>query len=115
MLVQERPAGKALAGLWEFPGGKIDAGETPEVALVRELQEELGVAVEVDGLSPATFASADLGHAHLVMLVYVVRAWRGEPKPLHAHDLKWCTFDELEYLPMPPADGPLLPLLRALL
>ncbi len=115
VLVQQRPPGKSLAGLWEFPGGKIDHGETPEAALVRELLEELGVNIAPENLAPATFVSAPLAQAHLVMLVYVVRAWTGDPAPLHASALQWATLDMLAHLPMPPADEPLIPLLKALL
>jgi 8-oxo-dGTP diphosphatase len=115
VLVQQRPSGKSLAGLWEFPGGKIEPGETPEAALVREVHEELGIIVAAADLSPATFASAGLGGRHLVMLVYLCRQWQGDPAPLHASTLRWCTLDELPQLPMPPADIPLIPLLAALL
>jgi 8-oxo-dGTP diphosphatase len=115
VLVQQRPAGKSLAGLWEFPGGKIEGDETPEAALVRELNEELGVTVTPEALLPATFASAHLAGSHLVMLVYLVRTWAGTPVPLHASDLRWCTLVELAALAMPPADAPLIPLLARLL
>ncbi len=115
ILVQQRPAGKSLAGLWEFPGGKIDTHEAPEAALVRELAEELGIAVADHAVAPATFASARLDHAHLIMLIYIVRQWEGIAEPLHACALRWCTLSELETLPMPPADAPLIPILRALL
>lgn len=115
VLVQRRPEGKSLGGLWEFPGGKIETGETPEAALVRELAEELGVDVNVDALEAVTFASADLGDRHLVMLVYLCRTWTGKPVPLHASALQWCTLDALAALPMPPADAPLIPLLARLI
>lgn len=114
VLVQQRPQGKSLGGLWEFPGGKLEHGETPEAALVRELAEELGVEVKAGTLLPATFASAALGGRHLVMLVYVCREWIGTPAPLHASALRWCSLDALATLPMPPADAPLIPLLARL-
>ena len=95
-----------MAGLWEFPGGKIDAGETPETALARELEEELGV--EVVAAEPLTFASASLNDAHLVMLLYVCREWHGTPTPLHASALQWVKPDDLYALSMPPADLPLI-------
>jgi len=115
VLVQQRPEGKSLGGLWEFPGGKIEAGETPEAALVRELAEELGVRVAPEALNAVTFASADLGERHLVMLVYICREWAGTPEPLHATALQWCSLDALATLPMPPADVPLIPLLARLI
>jgi len=115
VLVQQRPEGKTLSGLWEFPGGKIEAGETPEAALARELAEELGVHVRPEALSAVTFASADIGERHLVMLVYLCREWTGTPQPLHATALRWCRLDELAMLPMPPADVPLIPLLARLI
>ena len=115
VLVQERPAGKSLAGLWEFPGGKIEPGETPEAALVRELAEELGIDVEAACIAPATFASAPLGDRHLLLLLYVCRKWRGSPRALEGGALRWVRPVELHGLPMPPADRPLIGLLEALL
>jgi 8-oxo-dGTP diphosphatase len=115
LLVQQRPPGKSLAGLWEFPGGKIEAAESPEAALIREIGEELGVSIEAQDLMPATFASAALGTRQLVMLVYLCRRWTGDVQPLHASALQWCSIDALAALPMPPADAPLIPLLAALL
>ena len=114
MLVQQRPAGKPMAGLWEFPGGKIDPGETPEAALVRELHEELGIDVETACLAPAAFASEALGDRHLILLLYACRKWRGIPEARHASALKWLRPLELHRVEMPPADKPLIGLLEAL-
>lgn len=114
VLVQQRPPGKPMAGLWEFPGGKIEAGETPEAALVRELSEELGIDVEAACLAPAAFASEPLGNRHLVLLLYACRKWRGIPEPRHASALKWVRPLQLHALEMPPADRPLIGLLEAL-
>jgi 8-oxo-dGTP diphosphatase len=115
VLVQQRPPGKAMAGLWEFPGGKVDAGETPEAALIRELAEELGVDVEAGCLAPATFASEMLGERHMILLLYTLRKWRGIPRALHASALRWVRPIELHGLEMPPADRPLIGLLDALI
>jgi len=114
VLVQQRPPGKMMAGLWEFPGGKIEPGETPEAALVRELQEELGITVPIACLAPATFASERLGERHLLLLLYIARKWQGTPRPLDATALKWLRPVELHGLDMPPADRPLVGLLEAL-
>lgn len=108
VLVQQRPPGRAMAGLWEFPGGKIEPGETPERALARELGEELGIDVAGNELVPFTFASDGLGDRHLILLLYRCIRWRGEPKALHATAIRWATVAELQQLPMPPADLPLL-------
>ncbi|SOB86814.1 8-oxo-dGTP diphosphatase [Sphingomonas guangdongensis] len=115
VLVQQRPPGKPMAGLWEFPGGKVDPGEEPEAALVRELHEELGVTVDHACLAPATFASEALGERHLLLLLYALRKWRGVPEARHATALRWVRPVELHKLPMPPADRPLIGLLEALL
>ena len=115
VLVQQRPADKDMAGLWEFPGGKIDRGETPELALVRELKEELGIDTEQACLAPAAFASAPLGERHLLLLLYVCRKWRGIPQPLEGGALRWVRPVALHGLDMPPADRPLIGLLEALL
>ncbi len=114
VLVQQRPQGAPMAGLWEFPGGKVEAGELPEAALLRELHEELGIDVEAACLAPATFASEPIGDRHLLLLLYALRKWRGVPQALHAADLKWLRPVELRRLPMPPADRPLIGLLEAL-
>ena len=113
ILVQKRPQGKPLAGLWEFPGGKIEAGESPEDALVRELQEELDIRVAPAALVPFTFASERLGDSHLVLMLYLVEQWEGTPQPLAADRLRWCTIEELASLEMPPADVPLVARLSA--
>ncbi|MCE7797275.1 (deoxy)nucleoside triphosphate pyrophosphohydrolase [Sphingobium sufflavum] len=116
VLLQQRPEGKTLAGLWEFPGGKIEPGELPEAALVRELKEELGVDTETACLAPATFASATLDNGrHLLLLLYVCRKWRGLPQPLEGGALCWKYPAEMFALPMPPADLPLIGLLDSLL
>lgn len=113
VLVQQRATGP-LAGLWEFPGGKIEAGETPSVALIRELREELGIDVEAACLAPAAFASEPLGDRHLLLLLHVCRKWRGIPQPLEAAALRWVRPVELFAMPMPEPDRPLIGLLEAL-
>ena len=115
LLVQQRPEGLSMAGLWEFPGGKIEPGETPEQALVRELAEDLAIDVEQACLAPACFASDMLGERHLLLLLYVCRKWRGTPVAQHATALRWVRPVELHGLAMPPADKPLIGLLEALI
>lgn len=115
VLVQQRPAGKPMAGLWEFPGGKIEPGETPEAALLRELDEELGIATDTACLAPALFASTPLDERHLLLLLYICRKWRGQARSREGAALRWVRPLELHGLEMPPADRPLVGLLDALL
>jgi 8-oxo-dGTP diphosphatase len=115
VLLQQRSAHRSMPGLWEFPGGKVEEGEAPEAALVRELVEELGVQVDPADLAAAAFASEPLGERHLVMLLYLCRRWQGEPRPLDAAALRWERPADMHQLPMPPADVPLVDRLRLLL
>ncbi|MDV3455948.1 (deoxy)nucleoside triphosphate pyrophosphohydrolase [Sphingomonas sp. HF-S4] len=115
VLVQQRPPGKPMAGLWEFPGGKVEPGEVPEAALARELSEELGVTVAPDALAPIAFASEGLGGRHLLLLLYVARDWEGEAEAHHASALQWVRPAEMRTLAMPPADVPLIDALERLL
>ncbi len=112
VLLAQRPAHKELGGLWEFPGGKIQSGETPELALIRELKEELGIDVPVRCLAPLTFASHTYERFHLLMPLYICRNWDGEPEPLEGQKLAWVRKDKLRDYPMPPADEPLIPILQ---
>ncbi|MBX3565169.1 MAG: (deoxy)nucleoside triphosphate pyrophosphohydrolase [Sphingomonas sp.] len=113
VLVQQRPPGKPMAGLWEFPGGKVERGEVPEAALVRELAEELGIEFDAATLAPLTFASEPLDGRHLMLLLYALREWRGTPEPRHATALRWVMPAELRGLEMPPADLPFIAVLEA--
>ena len=115
VLIAQRPEGKALAGLWEFPGGKIDQGERPEAALIRELQEELGITVKEACLAPLTFASYAYPEFHLLMPLYVCRRWEGFVQSREGQALKWVRARDLRQYPMPPADEPLIPPLVELL
>lgn len=115
VLLARRPDGKQHAGLWEFPGGKIDAGERPEAALIRELAEELAIDVNAACLAPATFASTSIGERQLMLLLYVCRKWRGVPRAVEASALRWVRPVEMHALPMPPADRSLIGLIEALL
>ncbi len=115
VLVAQRPAGKPMAGLWEFPGGKLAAGETPEQCLIRELHEELGIDTETSCLAPLTFASHGYDGFHLLMPLYVCRVWRGEPIAREGQTLRWLRPTSLRELPMPAADRPLIPVLEELL
>ena len=115
VLIAQRPADKAMAGLWEFPGGKLDAGERPETALIRELDEELGIKVEEPCLAPLTFASYAYPDFHLLMPLYVCRRWQGFVTPREGQALKWVWPGDLRTYPMPPADAPLIPALVDLL
>ncbi len=112
LLLAERPAGKPMAGLWEFPGGKIEPGETPEASLARELAEELGIAVPADHLNPLTFASHAYPDFHLLMPLYWCRRWQGIVSAREGQRLAWVRPQHLGDYPMPPADLPLIPRLR---
>ena len=115
VLIAQRPPGKAMAGLWEFPGGKVEPAERPEETVIRELREELGIAVAEPCLAPFTFASHTYPDFQLLMPLYVCRRWDGVPAPREHAALKWVRPRELTQYPMPPADLPLIPMLRDLL
>lgn len=115
VLIAQRPEGKSMAGLWEFPGGKVETGETPEVALIRELKEELAIDVTEACLAPFTFASHCYENFHLLMPLYVCRRWNGIPRPTEGQTLKWVRAALLGDYDMPPADVPLVAMLRDLL
>ena len=112
ILLTRRPEGKSMAGLWEFPGGKVEPGETPEAALIRELQEELGIDTWASCLAPLSFASHSYDEFHLLMPLFACRKWQGIPRAREGQALKWVHARELRDYPMPPADIPLIPILR---
>lgn len=115
VLLAQRPPGKPMAGLWEFPGGKVESGERPEVSLIRELKEELGISVKEDCLAPLTFASHAYPDFHLLMPLYVCRRWEGTVTALEGQNLTWVRPNKLRDYDMPPADVPLIAHLMALL
>lgn len=115
VLLAQRPAGKAMAGLWEFPGGKVHPGETPEAALIRELREELALDTQESCLAPFTFASHRYDRFHLLMPLYLCRVWQGVPAPQEGQALAWVRPNRMADYPMPPADKPLVAMLRDLL
>ncbi|MCH7888213.1 MAG: (deoxy)nucleoside triphosphate pyrophosphohydrolase [Proteobacteria bacterium] len=115
VLLARRPEGKPMAGLWEFPGGKVKPGETPEAALVRELKEELAIDVPPSCLAPFTFASHGYDGFHLLMPLYVCRVWDGVVRPCEGQEIAWVRSSRLGDYPMPPADEPLVAMLRDLL
>ncbi len=115
VLIAQRPLGKPMAGLWEFPGGKVEQGEAPEQTLIRELKEELGIVVNVACLAPLTFASHCYPDFHLLMPLYVCRRWEGTVRALEAQQLAWVRPNRLRDYPMPPADEPLVSHLISLL
>ncbi|WP_412778355.1 8-oxo-dGTP diphosphatase MutT [Thalassospira lucentensis] len=112
VLIAQRPEGKSMAGLWEFPGGKVEVGETPEMALVRELKEELGIDITESCLAPFTFASFTYDDFHLMMPLYLCRVWKGDITPMENQQVKWVRPVRLGDYPMPPADVPLVAMLR---
>ena len=112
ILIAQRPKGKSMEGLWEFPGGKVEPGESPEAALIRELQEELGIDTWESCLAPLTFASHRYDDFHLLMPLFACRKWQGTPRSVEGQTLKWVYAQDLRTYPMPPADIPLIPILR---
>ncbi|QND56880.1 (deoxy)nucleoside triphosphate pyrophosphohydrolase [Mesorhizobium huakuii] len=115
VLLAQRPEGKQLAGLWEFPGGKVEPGETPEQCIIRELHEEIGIETEIPCLAPLTFASHSYDDFHLLMPLFVCRRFRGIAQPREGQVLKWVRPKQMRDYPMPPADAPLIPFLIDLL
>lgn len=112
VLLAQRPEGKSMAGLWEFPGGKVETGETPEAALIRELHEELGIDTWASCLAPLTFASHSYDEFHLMMPLFACRKWEGTPQPREGQVLKWVKPNDMRNCPMPEADIPLIAILR---
>lgn len=112
VLLAQRPEGKSLAGMWEFPGGKVEPGETPEAALIRELHEELGIETWASCLAPLTFASHSYDSFHLLMPLFICRRWNGTVRGIEGQALAWVRPEKLRDYPMPPADLPLIPILR---
>lgn len=110
-LVQRRPSGKQHGGLWEFPGGKVEPGEAPAAALARELREELQITVSPDAMAPLSFTTESAARRHLTLLLYIVRAWRGDPIATEADEMRWVSSESVRDLPMPPADLPLVEVL----
>ncbi|MEP7210184.1 MAG: (deoxy)nucleoside triphosphate pyrophosphohydrolase [Alphaproteobacteria bacterium] len=108
LLLAQRPEGKAMAGLWEFPGGKVEAGESPQAALSRELREEISIEVAEDDMEAFAFASHAYKRFHLLMPVFLTRRWKGEPTALEGQKLVWTSADEVRNFPTPEADGPLI-------
>ncbi|MER9351197.1 (deoxy)nucleoside triphosphate pyrophosphohydrolase [Mesorhizobium sp. M0239] len=115
VLLAQRPQGKQLAGLWEFPGGKVEPGETPEQCIIRELHEEIGIETDIPCLAPLTFASHSYDDFHLLMPLFVCRRFRGIAQPREVQTLKWVRPKQMRDYPMPPADAPLIPFLIDLL
>ena len=113
VLLAQRPEGKSLAGLWEFPGGKVEPGETPEAALIRELHEELGIDTHASCLAPLTFASHSYDDFHLLMPLFICRRWKGIPQPREGQKLAWVRAKDLRNYEMPPADVPLIPIIQS--
>ena len=113
VLIAQRPEGKQLAGLWEFPGGKVEPGETPEAALIRELHEELGIDTHASCLAPLTFASHSYDDFHLLMPLFICRRWKGIAQPREGQRLAWVRSQDLRSYEMPPADVPLIPIIQS--